>query len=79
MKLVNEVASLAGTSKRTLQHYNDIGLLVASESTKEKYLEYSNMDVERRWKILLYLELDFTIAEIKEIKIKGMRLWNQIY
>ncbi|MGG7076555.1 MerR family transcriptional regulator [Clostridium sardiniense] len=67
MKLVNEVASLAGISKRTLQHYNDIGLLVASESTKEKYLEYSNRDVERLWKILLYLELDFTIEEIKEV------------
>ena len=67
MKLVNEVASLAGISKRTLQHYNDIGLLVASESTREKYLEYSNRDVERLWKILLYLELDFTIDEIKEV------------
>lgn len=67
MKLVNEVASLAGISKRTLQHYNDIGLLVASESTKEKYLEYSNREVERLWKILLYLELDFTIEEIKEV------------
>lgn len=67
MKLVSDVASLAGISKRTLQHYNDIGLLVPSKITTYGYLEYSDGDIERLLRILLYLELDFTIEEMREV------------
>ena len=62
MKKVNEVSQLAGVSKRTLQFYDDEGLLPA-ERSEGNYRLYDDAALERLWQILVYRELD-----LKEIK-----------
>ncbi len=51
---VGELAKLAGISVRTLHHYDEIGLLSPSERTAAGYRMYSNIDVERLQRILVY-------------------------
>lgn len=53
MKKVNEVSRLAGVSKRTLQFYDDEGLLPAQRS-KDNYRLYDDATLERLWEILVY-------------------------
>lgn len=53
MKKVNEVSRLAGVSKRTLQFYDDEGLLPAQRS-KDNYRLYDDAALERLWEILVY-------------------------
>lgn len=65
LKTVHEVANLAGVSKRTLQYYDEIGLLVPASITPAGYRQYSEADLERLWRILSYRELGIPLAEIR--------------
>lgn len=65
MKTVNEVSKLVGVSIRTLQYYDNIGLLHPSHYTEAGYRLYNNTDLERLQQILLFRELDFPLKEIK--------------
>ena len=47
MKKVNEVSRLAGVSKRTLQFYDDEGLLPAQRS-KDNYRLYDDAALDRK-------------------------------
>ena len=46
MKKVNEVSRLAGVSKRTLQYYDDEGLVLA-ERSKDNYRLYDEAALEK--------------------------------
>ena len=60
MKKVNEVSRLAGVSKRTLQFYDDEGLLPAKRS-KDNYRLYDDSTLERLW------EMGLDLKEIKHM------------
>ena len=64
MKKVNEVSRLAGVSKRTLQFYDDEGLLPAQRS-KDNYRLYDDAALERLWEILVYRAMGLDLKEIK--------------
>src|ERR1700739_423105 len=61
---VGEAARLPNVSVRTLHHYDEIGLLTASERSPAGYRLYSADDLRRLQQILLYRELDFGLDEI---------------
>lgn len=61
---VGEVADLAHVTVRTLHHYDEIGLLVPSERSAAGYRLYSEADLERLYRILLYRELGFPLEGI---------------
>ena len=66
MKKINEVSALAGVSKRTLQYYDDEGLLSVNRTENNERL-YDEEALFRLWQILLYKGLDLKLEEIKEI------------
>lgn len=67
MNTVKEVSKLAGVSARTLHHYDKIGLLSPSKTTKAGYRLYDETALERLQMILLFRELKFPLKEIKRI------------
>lgn len=64
---VSMLAKLAGVSVRTLHHYDDIGLLKPSFRSSSGYRKYQRDDLLRLQQILFYRELDFSLAEIRDI------------
>ena len=61
---VGTLARLSGVTIRTLHHYDEIGLLRASERTDAGYRLYSKEDVDRLRAILSYRELGLALDEI---------------
>lgn len=85
MKSVNEVSKLSGVSRRTLQYYDEIGLLPPSAVKKSGYRQYDDESLGRLWSILFYKELGFSLDEIrlllenpKEMKKELMQRHKQI-
>ena len=67
MKTVHEVSALSGVSIRTLQYYDQIGLLRPGARSAAGYRLYGDADLERLQQILLFRELEFPLGEIKKI------------
>lgn len=67
MMTVNEVSKLAKVSIRTLQYYDQIGLLHPTKYTESGYRLYDDTALETLQQILLFRELEFPLKEIKEI------------
>ena len=67
MLTVHQVSELAGVSIRTLQYYDSIGLLPASDYTEAGYRLYDDAALERLQQIMLFRELEFPLQEIREI------------
>ncbi len=67
MLTVHEVRALTGVSIRTLQYYDDIGLLPPTRYTEAGYRLYDDAALERLQQILLFRELEFPLKEIKRI------------
>ncbi|MBP0973050.1 MAG: MerR family transcriptional regulator [Oscillospiraceae bacterium] len=67
MRTVHEVSKLTGVSIRTLQYYDKIGLLSPTERTEAGYRLYDDAALERLGQILLFRELEFPLAEIRDI------------
>lgn len=65
-KKIEEVSKLSGVSKRTLQYYDDEGILPVKRS-KNNYRLYDDETMERLWKILWYKEMGLDLKEIKLI------------
>jgi len=76
MKKVNEVSRLAGVSKRTLQFYDDEGLLPAQRS-KDNYRLYDDAALERLWEILVYRAMGLDLKEIKDLLTLSEKQKNQ--
>lgn len=66
MKQTNEVSKLAGISRRTLQYYDDEGVLLTKRS-EHNYRIYDEEDLEKIWRLMIYKELGFDLKEIKEL------------
>ncbi len=67
MRTVHEVSRLTGVSIRTLQYYDEIGLLSPASHTEAGYRLYDDSALERLQQILLFRELEFPLKEIKVI------------
>ena len=67
MMTVHEVSKISGVSIRALHHYDNIGLLPATEITEAGYRLYDEAALERLQHILLFRELEFSLKDIKEI------------
>ena len=63
---VGQVANMAGTSVRTLHHYEDMGLL-APARRPNGYRAYDSDDVARLQQILLYRACGMELADIKTL------------
>lgn len=64
MKRVSEVSKITGISRRTLQYYDDEGLMSVRRSTNNHRL-YDEEAMERLWQILVYREMDLKLREIQ--------------
>lgn len=67
MKSISQVAKLTGVSIRTLQYYDEIGLLKPSKLTASGYRMYDGDALQTLQQILFFKELGFSLKEIKEI------------
>lgn len=67
MKSVNEVCKLCGVSRRTLQYYDEIGLLLPSAVKESGYRLYDHQNLRRLWSILFYKELGLSLKDIRLI------------
>lgn len=61
-----EIAALAGLTIRTIQHYDNIGLLCSSGRTTGGRRYYVQSDLVRLEQIVFYRSLDFSLNQIKE-------------
>ncbi len=64
---VQQLATLASISVRTLHYYDEIGLLTPSSIAKNGYRHYENKGLVRLQQILFFRELDFPLEEIKQM------------
>lgn len=64
---INEVAKLTGLTVRTLHYYDEIGLLSPSSFNEAGYRIYNDEALAVLQQILFFRELDFPLAEIKDI------------
>ena len=68
MKTISQVAKLTGVSIRTLQYYDEIGLLKPSELTPAGYRLYDEHALQTLQQILFFRELDFPLKDIIKIE-----------
>lgn len=71
MRTVKEVADLTGVSVRTLQYYDEIGLLKPTKVNEAGYRFYDDTVLQKLQQILFFKELDFKLKDIKEIMTSG--------
>ena len=64
---IQEIAKLAGTTSRTLRHYDDIGLLAPSRIAHNGYRHYDQAALVRLQRILLLRELGLGLPQIAEV------------
>ncbi|WP_431866668.1 MerR family transcriptional regulator [Microbacterium paraoxydans] len=64
---IQEIARLAGTTSRTLRHYDDIGLLPPSRIAANGYRHYDAASLVRLQRILLLRELGLGLPQIAEV------------
>ncbi len=64
---VHEIAKISGISVRTLQYYDNLGLLKPAEVTSRGYRIYNQDSLRQLQQILFFRELDFPLKQIKEI------------
>ncbi|MBQ8913981.1 MAG: MerR family transcriptional regulator [Lachnospiraceae bacterium] len=67
MKTVKEVSELTGISVRTLHYYDEIGLFKPTEVTEAGYRLYDDKALDKLGQILVFRELDLSLADIKLI------------
>lgn len=67
MMTVSQVTKLTGASARTLQYYDEIGLLKPRELTSAGYRLYDDENLQKLQQILFFKELGFKLQEINEI------------
>lgn len=67
LKTTSQVAVFTGISTRTLQYYDEIGLLKPSQLTPSGYRLYDDKALEKLQQILFFKELGFKLKDIIEI------------
>ncbi|MEK4042299.1 MerR family transcriptional regulator [Paenibacillus sp. FSL H8-0048] len=64
---IGDLAKTANISKRTLYHYEHIGLLLPARVLENGYRYYDNQALIRLQKILLLKSIGYTLEQIKEL------------
>lgn len=64
---VGQVAQAAGTTVRTLHHWEQVGLLVPSGRTAAGYRVYDADDLARLQRVLAYRQLGFGLDAVREL------------
>jgi DNA-binding transcriptional MerR regulator len=64
---IQEIAKLAGTTSRTLRHYDDVGLLPPSRIGGNGYRYYDRAALVRLQRILLLREFGLGLPAIAEV------------
>lgn len=67
MRTISQIAELTGISIRTLQYYDEIGLLKPSELTQSGYRLYNDEALQKLQQILFFKELGFKLKDIQEL------------
>ncbi|NLV91752.1 MAG: MerR family transcriptional regulator [Firmicutes bacterium] len=68
---IGEVAKLSGVTIRTLQYYDNIGLLpVDKDASGRRY--YSSRDVAKLQQVLFYRSLGLPLKEIRELVVEAV-------
>lgn len=67
MRSISQVAKLTGVSIRTLQYYDEIGLLKPTKLTEAGYRMYDDVALQTLQQILFFRELGFRLKEISQI------------
>lgn len=77
MKKIREVSMMSGITRRTLQYYDDEGILPV-ERTKENYRLYDEKALRKLWEILIYKEIGLSIEQIKQLFEPGGKAQAEI-
>ena len=77
MKKIREVSMMSGITRRTLQYYDDEGILPV-ERTKENYRLYDEKALRKLWEILIYKEIGLSIEQIKQLFEPGGKAHAEI-
>ena len=64
---VGQVADLVGVTVRTLHHYDEIGLLTASERSRAGYRLYTDADLVRLQQVVVYRRLELPLEQIASL------------
>jgi len=64
---VQQLAQMAGVSKRTLRYYDEIGILKPARINSSGYRIYGRPEVNQLQQILFYRELGVNLEQIKQI------------
>lgn len=72
---IGEIAGLAGVSVRTIQYYDNIGLLKPAGIDDNGYRFYDESSVEQLKKILYYREIDMPLKDISKV-LEGEKFIN---
>jgi MerR family copper efflux transcriptional regulator len=64
---IGELAELTGLSLRTLRHYDEVGLVVASGRTEGGFRLYTHGEVERLMLIRRMKPLGYSLEEMTEL------------
>lgn len=64
---IQEISRIAGTTSRTLRHYDDIGLLPPSRIAHNGYRHYDQRALVRLQRILLLRDLGLGLPQIAEV------------
>lgn len=64
---IQEVAKAAGTTSRTLRHYDDVGLLHPSRVGQNGYRYYDNKSLVRLQRVLLLRQLGLGLDAIRDV------------
>jgi DNA-binding transcriptional MerR regulator len=62
---IGELAASGGVTVRTLHHYDEIGLVQASERTSAGHRRYTDADVRRLYRVRALRQLGFPLEEIR--------------
>ena len=64
---IQQIAKVAGTTSRTLRHYDDIGLLAPSSIGANGYRYYDQASLVRLQRILMLRELGLGLPQVHEV------------
>src|SRR5690349_18974306 len=64
---IQEIAKIAGTTSRTLRHYDAVGLLAPTSVARNGYRQYDERALVRLQRILLLRDLGLPLPQIAEI------------
>lgn len=68
VKRTSEISKIAGVSKRTLQFYDDEGMIKV-ERSENNYRLYDEKTLGKLWEIMVYKEMGLKLGDIKQLLV----------